>query len=129
MVNLLIYGYLALIKFVFYITFIADAVQFKKKSTCHQTLCPLNSRCVELYPAACRCDVGFVHDVGTDTCSDVRLMRINDVHLDRTFYPSYMDHSSRDYMQLVQEVESSLMENVNRSVIQGMCFGILFLLI
>ena len=89
------------------------------KATCLTTECPANSRCVDLYPAICRCDVGYVHH--GDTCSNTRLLTLTNLSLDQPFYQSYTDTTSRDFLRLAGAIEKRMMEypSLDGNVIKG----------
>jgi len=96
-------------------------IQYKSKPTCDDTTCQTNAYCVNLYPAICRCNDGFVLDQSTGECSNVLLFTLRGLHLNMQFISTYADTSSDDFLQLAITVEKNLMTGyrLDRNTIKG----------
>merc|ERR1719421_609321 len=64
-------------------------VQFKSKQSCKETTCQTNAHCVNMFPAICRCNEGFVYDQSTKECSSDLLFTVRGLHLDMQFISTY----------------------------------------
>ena len=102
---------------------ISGPVIFKRKPTCADTSCPLNSRCHDLHPAVCRCNDGYVFDVTKTRCQSTggRVFKTTNLHLNKQFLPSYATTTSEDFIRLAIHVEKQLMTSyaLRRDVIKG----------
>jgi len=77
--------------------------------TCKMTTCPSNSKCINLYPAVCRCNEGFVLNTQTKRCENDRVFPVFGIHLDMQFYDAYRDPTSDFAITLATEAENDIM--------------------
>ena len=87
----------------------SNQIVFVEKQTCADITCPLHSRCVNMYPAECKCDHGYVRNRKRRLCGNQRMLNIYGMHLDMEFRPSYVEPYSEDFLKLAADVEKQLM--------------------
>ena len=83
-------------------------IVYVEKQRCKDTTCPTDSTCVELFPAICRCNIGFVKE-NTGHCIRGRRFKVKGIHLEQPYIPTYDDTTSLDYMRLIIKLEEDLM--------------------
>ena len=54
---------------------------FERKKSCDEIYCPANSKCLDLYPAACRCNYGYVQRRTDGTCVKEGVFRVRNIHV------------------------------------------------
>jgi hypothetical protein len=92
----------------------SEKISFQKKATCKDILCPSYSTCINIYPAICRCDQGYVFTPKANACSNKRTFNIYGLHLDMQFVESYLDPYSAEFLKLSIEAEEQLNNLVSR---------------
>jgi hypothetical protein len=85
-----------------------NEIFFQKKTVCDEMTCPLNSQCLELYPAQCRCNEGHVFNSKAGTCNEERVFDIHGLHVDMDFISTYSDPTSTDFLKLATDIEKQL---------------------
>jgi hypothetical protein len=95
------------------------AVKYKQKSTCSVTTCPSNSKCVELFPAQCRCVDGYVFDESRRQCVRDNVVLVRGIHIDAHFQLSYYDKTSYEFLLTATNVQNEMMKVVDRQIITG----------
>merc|ERR1712054_702644 len=78
------------------------------KKTCADLRCPDHSKCVDMYPAVCRCDAGYVFSATLKICTDQRVMQMQGLGLNKKWVYTYMNGSSFDFLQLATDMEGKL---------------------
>ena len=79
----------------------------------------MNSQCVELFPAQCRCVDGYVFSQATKQCVSENIAIVRGVHLDVEFETSYYNAKSTEFLMLATRVEKELIAAVDRQFIAG----------
>lgn len=75
-------------------------VKYRKKPTCSEMLCQAeNSRCVENYPAFCRCLDNHVMDIWLNKCISRNLVRL-ELPVKMTWIHQYKDTVSKEFFRL-----------------------------
>ena len=78
---------------------------FKKKLSCNEISCQLNSHCKEMYPAVCRCNNGYVFHREKNTCESYGLFHIYGLTLEMEYLNTYDDPTTEDFVGLAMDVE------------------------
>ena len=84
-------------------------IVYVEKERCKDTTCPADSTCLELFPAVCRCNLGFVKEKNTGHCRRERRFEVQDIHLEQPYLPTYDDTTSLDYLRFITKLEEDLM--------------------
>lgn len=89
-----------------YIT--SNSIFYVKKYDCSDTTCPNFSTCVDLYPAVCLCNQGYVFHFNSNMCVKDRILPVEGLHLNKTWIESYSDPSSMEFRHLAYKTEMEL---------------------
>ena len=89
-----------------YIT--SSRILYVKKHSCQDVNCPFHSTCVDLYPAVCFCDAGYVLKFKTNTCVSTGILNVVGLHLNKTWMESYSDTKSMEFRHLAYKTEMEL---------------------
>lgn len=89
----------------------SGAIKHTRKAKCEETTCSKNAHCVDIFPATCRCNHGFVFDHQTKQCSSSNLFTVSGLHLDAQFRSEYADPGSMEFYRLATKVEWELMHS------------------
>ena len=84
---------------------VSETVYFVKKATCRDISCPSYSHCKEMYPAACRCDEGFVKNRLTGNCTNGHVINVRGLHLDKNLPEIYADPDSNVFNAFAMDFE------------------------
>lgn len=79
-----------------------------QKRTCGDMICPAESRCIELYPAVCRCNDEHVYSNIQGRCLKDRILSITGIHSNSRWVRTFGDDSSEDFFRFANELELSL---------------------
>ena len=94
-------------------------VTYVEKTTCKNTKCPTNSKCIDLFPAQCRCVHGYVFNVKTSQCTDEDLYTITGLHLDVEFQEEFHDVESLGFLMMANRVEEEVVRVIDTNVNLG----------
>jgi len=87
----------------------SEEIEFKRVKTCKDISCPENSRCIDLYPAECRCNEGYVMYADQNRCVNDNMFEAKGLKIEGEFLKSYSNTTSTDFLKFSSSVEAELM--------------------
>jgi len=79
---------------------ISNQIQFIQKPTCTTLKCPIDSKCIENYPAFCRCQNNLVMDIQKLECTSRNLVEMS-APTELTWIPEYSNANSNAFLGLI----------------------------
>jgi len=87
---------------------ISNVIKFAQKPICAALKCPLNSECIENYPAFCRCQGNLVMDTKKQTCTDKNLVKMS-VPTELTWISEYSNEQSNVLLGLLHTYQEKML--------------------
>lgn len=92
----------------------SQKIVFVEKRTCSSMSCDTYATCIDLYPAVCRCNPGYVYSAIEKACVNERILKINSLHLKSPWVRTYGEDESEDFKRFATDSESNLMKAFTR---------------
>lgn len=87
---------------------LSSQILYVERPTCASLICPLNSRCVDNYPAFCQCSNNYVMNKQTNKCSNERVYEFQ-VQTVLSWVQEYSDRNSQSSMALTHLYQEKLL--------------------
>jgi len=87
---------------------VSSQIKYSAKPTCATLKCPSNSKCVENYPAFCRCTGNQVMNIHTKKCTDQNLVEMK-VPTQLTWIDHYKSETSH-FLRIAQLYEQKMID-------------------
>lgn len=86
----------------------SQLITLNDNRTCQDltSACPQHSRCYNLHPVSCICDVGYAYSRPTKTCVKERLVKINGIYTALQWNHIYSNTLTLDFLKLARRYEN-----------------------
>lgn len=87
-------------------------IVYVKRKTCRDIsqYCPQHAKCIQLHPARCRCNDGYVQLIQTNICTKDRVVIYRNLRLDQKWLSTLANYSSYEFLNFASTMESKLFQ-------------------